>query len=113
MDPQTREKLLNEIDVIINCAASVDMSGSLHEMLQVDYFGPKRMLDFAQQCKKQIVFGHVSTAYVNSNQKEFSYVEEKIYPFAGSEDFEVQIERIIEQDPEELEKNPKNFINNH
>ena len=47
MDPQTREKLLNEIDVIINCAASVDMSGSLHEMLQVDYFGPKRMLDFA------------------------------------------------------------------
>ena len=96
MDPKIREKLLNEVNVIINSAASVDMGGSVHEMLQIDYFGPKRMLDFAHQCKNLAVFSHVSTAYVNSNQKEFSFVEEKIYPFTGSEDFEIQIARLVE-----------------
>jgi hypothetical protein len=43
------------------------MDGSIHEMLQIDYFGPMRMLDFAKECKNLLVFNHVSTAYVNSN----------------------------------------------
>ena len=65
------------------------MGGSIHEMLQIDLFGPKRMLDFAHTCNKLIVFSHVSTAYVNCNQQPNSIIEEKIYPNSGTDDFEV------------------------
>jgi hypothetical protein len=79
------------------------MGGSIHEMLQIDLFGPKRMLDFAHTCTKLIVFSHVSTAYVNSNQASNSLIEEKIYPNSGKEDFEVQIARILESNPKDQE----------
>ena len=44
MVPEMRAKLIQEVDVIISSAASVDFSESLHEMLTVDYFGPIKML---------------------------------------------------------------------
>ena len=103
MDPKQRMILQQDVEIIINSAASVDMGGSIHEMLQIDLFGVKRMLNFAHTCTKLIVFSHVSTAYVNSNKAPFSVIEEKIYPNSGKEDFEVQIARILESDPKEQE----------
>ena len=103
MEPAVREMMKNEVEVIINSAASIDMNGSIHEMLQIDYFGPKRMLDFAHECKNLRVFNHISTAYVNSNQKPWSIISEKIHPNTGAEDFEVQINKILEKDLAALE----------
>ncbi len=89
------------------------MDGSIHEMLQIDVFGPKRMLDFAHECKNLLVFNHISTAFVNSNQKPWSIISEKIHPNTGAEDFEVQIKKILETDLTTLEQNITKFTNNH
>ena len=74
---------------MIASAASIDFGTSLRDILKIDYFGPIKMLQFVKECKKNPVMNHVSTAYVNSNMKSGSYIEEKIYPWLGKDDFEV------------------------
>ena len=44
--------MAEELDVIINSAASVDFGESLHDMIMIDYFGPMKMLAFAKECRK-------------------------------------------------------------
>lgn len=39
LKPEDRERLINDVDVIINCAASVDFNERLCDALQVNYFG--------------------------------------------------------------------------
>ena len=68
LSQEHRETIINEVDVIINCAASVNFDDPLLEALGINYFGSLRMLDLAQSCKNIKVFTHVSTAYVNSNR---------------------------------------------
>jgi thioester reductase-like protein len=43
MRPEDRERLINDLDVIINCAASVDFNERLCDALQINYFGCLRM----------------------------------------------------------------------
>lgn len=71
-----REMLTNDLDIIINSAASVDFSESLQNMIKIDYFGPIRVLELAKECKKLQVLSHISTAYVGSNQPPFTDVLE-------------------------------------
>ena len=68
--------LTNDLDIIINSAASVDFSESLQNMIKIDYFGPIRVLELAKECKKLQVLSHISTAYVGSNQPPFTDVLE-------------------------------------
>jgi fatty acyl-CoA reductase len=70
--------LVNEVDIVINCAASVNFDDPLLEALNINYFGCLRILDLALSCKNIVCMAHVSTAYVNSNREE-GIVEEKIY----------------------------------
>lgn len=60
-----------------------------------------------------LVFNHVSTAYVNANMKPYSIVPEDIQPYAGKEDFEIEIKKILDTDPATLENNESSFMNNH
>jgi alcohol-forming fatty acyl-CoA reductase len=69
MVPEVRARLVQEVDVIISSAASIDFQASLSEILQVDYFGAAKMLDLAKECVRKPVFHHVSTAFVNSNNE--------------------------------------------
>jgi thioester reductase-like protein len=48
--PEDRERMIQELDVIINCAASVDFNERLCDAIQINYFGCLRMLDLAHQC---------------------------------------------------------------
>lgn len=75
--PEDTEKLINEIEVIINCAASVDFNERLCDAFQINYFGALRMQDLAHRCKKIKVLTHVSTCYTNCEKK--GYIQEKIY----------------------------------
>jgi fatty acyl-CoA reductase len=59
--------LCKEVNIIINCAASVDMTDSLKNLIQIDYIGPIRVLELAKECQNLDVLSYVSTAYVNSN----------------------------------------------
>ena len=74
---EDKEKLINEVNVIINSAASVNFDDPLQDALQINYFGSFRMLELAKQCKNLDVFTHISTAYVNCNRK--GYLDEIIY----------------------------------
>ena len=49
-----REIILNEVDVIINVAASVNFDDPLLEALNINYFGSLKMLDLAQQSKSVV-----------------------------------------------------------
>ena len=64
-------------EVIINSAASVNFDDPILEAIQINYMGCQRMLALAKECKKLLVFTHVSTAYVNCNRD--GRIEEKIY----------------------------------
>lgn len=77
MKPEDRARLTEELDVIINCAASVDFNERLCDALQINYFGCLRMYQLASECKKLQIFTHVSTCYVNCEKKGF--IQEKIY----------------------------------
>jgi len=47
LKPEDRETLINELDVLINCAASVDFNEQITDAINVNYNGCMRMLDLA------------------------------------------------------------------
>jgi len=77
--PQDQRKLITEnVDVIINSAASVNFDDPIQEALNINYFGAVRMLQLASECQRLQVFTHISTAYVNCNLG-FGSIDEEIY----------------------------------
>ena len=47
LKPEDRETLIRELDVLINCAASVDFNEQITDAINVNYNGCMRMLDLA------------------------------------------------------------------
>lgn len=81
LSPENRALLVNNVDIIINMAASIDFQMRLDEALNINVYGPLRMLELAREMKKLRIFLHVSTSYVNSD-KHGVLIEEKIYEAA-------------------------------
>ena len=77
LSPGDKSIILNEVNVIINCAASVNFDDHLHDALAINYFGVQNMLTLAEESRSIECFTHVSTAYVNSDRS--GYIEEKVY----------------------------------
>lgn len=98
--PAEREVLINELNVIINIAASVDFNDPIDEALQINYFGCVRMLELAKSCKNLAIYTHVSTCYVNC--EKFGYIKEQIYDIP--EDSEEVVRRIMAMTKEEQGK---------
>jgi thioester reductase-like protein len=69
--------LIEKVDLVINCAASVDFNARLEDAASINIFGTSRVFDLFSKMKHSINFLHVSTAYVNSDMP--GYIEEKIY----------------------------------
>lgn len=69
ISPSDRALLVSELEVIINCAASVNFDDHLHDAIRINYQGTLKMLELGHQCKKLVAWTHVSTAYVNSNRE--------------------------------------------
>ena len=101
--PEIRKKLINELDIILASAASVDFGSLLTEILKIDYMGPVRMLAFAKECKKLQCLHHVSTAYVNYGEPSMSRIEDKIYPWLDAIDFELRAKQAMNCNPSEME----------
>jgi alcohol-forming fatty acyl-CoA reductase len=89
IDPAMRKILTEEVNLIINSAASVNFDDPLLDAIQINYFGCMRMMELAAECKNLLSMVHVSTAYVNANF--YGLVEEKIYELAGHNDSEESI----------------------
>ena len=49
--PEVRERLVNDVQVIINCAASVDFNERMCDAFQINYYGALRMQQLASECK--------------------------------------------------------------
>jgi len=105
LTPDDLHLLQTDLDVIINCAASVNFDDPLLDAIQINYMGCLRMLELAKSCAKLQVHVHVSTAYVNSNLK--GTIEEKIYETETGEDPEDIVARLQRMDPQEIMENEK------
>ena len=93
LSSEDHELIVNNVEVIINSAASVNFDDPLMEALNINYFGTQRMLKLAKQCKRLKVFTHVSTAYVNCDMKG-GLIHEKIYE-QDNIDFEQVVSKIM------------------
>jgi fatty acyl-CoA reductase len=47
---EDRAELVRELDIIVNCAASVNFDDPLLDAIQINYFGCMRMLQLAKEC---------------------------------------------------------------
>jgi len=79
INPDVRALLVEDLDIIINSAASVSFNEVMRDALQINYFGSLRVLALAKECKKLEVLCHVSTAYVNANMPSKTYCPEKMF----------------------------------
>jgi nucleoside-diphosphate-sugar epimerase len=52
MAESDKNMLIKELDIIINCAASVDFNEQITDAININYMGCMRMLDLAHQCEK-------------------------------------------------------------
>jgi fatty acyl-CoA reductase len=103
--PEVRKELIEELDIIINSAASVSFHEHLRDAIQINYNGAVRMMALAHECKKLKILSHVSTAFVGSNLPPNSLIEEAIQKETHKEDFEIQIKHILKMDHETIVKN--------
>lgn len=68
LEPEVRQRLEEELDIIISIAATVSFDDPLDHSLQLNTLGPQEMLELARAGKKNPVLVHVSTAYVNGTR---------------------------------------------
>ncbi|XP_069479710.1 fatty acyl-CoA reductase 1 isoform X7 [Ambystoma mexicanum] len=73
---EDQELLINCIDIVFHCAATVRFNESLRDAMQLNVIATRQLVLLAQRMKKLEVFIHVSTAYANCNRK---HIEEVVY----------------------------------
>jgi nucleoside-diphosphate-sugar epimerase len=78
MDDETYSLLTREVDIVINCAATVVFDEPLDVALTQNTLGPMRIVEFAKACQNATLI-HVSTAYV-SGQRTGKIKEETPVP---------------------------------
>ncbi|CAN1171436.1 Fatty acyl-CoA reductase 3 [Linum perenne] len=63
-DSNLKEQMLEEVDVIVNLAATTNFDERYDIAMGLNTMGAKNVLDFAKKCPKLKAMVHVSTAYV-------------------------------------------------
>ncbi|XP_049677264.1 fatty acyl-CoA reductase 1 isoform X4 [Accipiter gentilis] len=72
-----KEELIERINIIFHCAATVRFNETLRDAVQLNVTATQQLLFLAQRMKNLEVFMHVSTAYAYCNRKQ---IEEIVYP---------------------------------
>ncbi|KAB1227266.1 Fatty acyl-CoA reductase 3 [Morella rubra] len=67
-DSMLREEMRNQVDFVINLAATTNFDERYDVALDLNTLGAKHVLSFAKQCVKLKAFVHVSTAYVSGEK---------------------------------------------
>lgn len=83
-----RKRVTDEVQVILNTAASINFDDPIREALQINYFGARRILDLAHECKNIIALHHVSTAFANTNTPNNAVIPEDVMPSVIGENWE-------------------------
>jgi nucleoside-diphosphate-sugar epimerase len=67
IDDEMYAQLTREVDIVINCAATVVFDEPLDVALAQNTLGPMRVVEFAKACQNAVLV-HASTAYVSGQQ---------------------------------------------
>ncbi|XP_045468235.1 fatty acyl-CoA reductase wat-like [Harmonia axyridis] len=95
MSNEDRNKLIQNVNVIIHGAACVRFDEPLKRAATVHIFGTKEIMTLAQQCKNLVSLVHISTAYSQCAHKE---IKEELYdPVYLTEPFLKMIETNSEK----------------
>ncbi|XP_063632522.1 fatty acyl-CoA reductase 1-like [Cydia splendana] len=76
LSPADRQKIIEEADIIIHGAATVRFDVELRRAVLLNVRGTKLVLELGKQCKRLLLFIHISTAYCHPHEK---LLEEKPY----------------------------------
>ena len=63
-------EVIENVNIIMNCAASIDFNARLDDAININIKGTLKMLELAKKIKNLNNFTHVSTCYVNCTEKE-------------------------------------------
>ena len=77
MHPTTMQEVVDNCHIIMNCAASIDFNARIDQAIDSNIRGSIRMLELARKVKNLDVFTHISTCYVNCDQK--GLIKEEIF----------------------------------
>ncbi|KAM3955181.1 putative fatty acyl-CoA reductase CG5065 [Aphomia sociella] len=77
MTEEGRQKIIDEVDIIIHAAATIRFDEELKKAVLLNVRGVKKMVELAKECKKLKLFIHISTAYCHLHE---TLLEEKPYP---------------------------------
>ena len=101
--------MIHEIELIISCAASITFTDPLLKLINTNYFGAFRALSFAKSCSNpNLVFTHVSTAFVHAYLPMGSVIPEEIL---CCDDPDVIVNELKSKDPEWVVKNTPKILN--
>eukprot|EP00761_Pharyngomonas_kirbyi_P002199 gb/GECH01002203.1/.p1 GENE.gb/GECH01002203.1/~~gb/GECH01002203.1/.p1 ORF type:complete len:1156 (+),score=242.96 gb/GECH01002203.1/:1-3468(+) len=107
LSPEDREMIMENVHIMIHCAATIDFRERLDKAIRLNVLGSLEMLELAKECRQLASMVHVSTAYVNSNHK--GWVDEKLYPWSEDPEELLSYIRTLE-DPKIIEEETKRLL---
>lgn len=103
-----RQLLINNVNVVIHSAATLDFQASLKPTVFINLLGTRRVMQLCQEIKNLTSMVHISSAYVNAFLLE---TEEKLYP--APDDAEKIIQLANSEDEKELDLLTPALIGEH
>ncbi|CAO3597775.1 unnamed protein product [Absidia cylindrospora] len=79
MSFEDRENVMEHVNIVFHCAATVDYRERLDLSLETNTLGTLRLMDLADECIHMEAFVHVSPAYLNMNLPD-GRIQERVYP---------------------------------
>lgn len=98
LDDKARDKLVSQVEILFNIAASVQFDAPIKANMRDNYLGSKHLLELCMQMPQLISLVHVSTFFTNCHLK---HIKEEILPLDTNCD---QLADIISWLPEETLK---------
>ena len=75
---EERRVLEQTIHLVIHLAATVSFDEPLDDAVEMNCLGAMNVLALVHSCRQLETFVHISTAYVNSNQKNSTVIQEQV-----------------------------------
>lgn len=103
-----RQMLINDVNVIIHSAATLDFHDPLRETVNTNLLGTRRVTQLAKEVRNLDAFVHISSAYVNSYLVECN---ELLYPAPANAD--KIIEMVTKESDEVLAAKQASILGEH
>lgn len=108
ISPSDRKILINNVNVIIHSAATLDFHEPLKPTVNTNLLGTRRVTQLAKEVRNLESFVHVSSAYVNAYLVE---CDEILYPAPANP--ETIIEMINTQSDQDIEAKQASVLGEH